>query len=156
MKNEIRKHLPLSVGLQASPTLILDELLERGVVPDSFTDLSSNPAHKEAGSRFRSQGASILAFDRNAEGDTINVDAQLEAFLHQQGWQLKNFIFESSTAQRAFDTRALSLMPQDDQLRRKWLQAAPRILKRERPHRRVLWLTGHEDQLLNPSTDHPH
>jgi Urocanase Rossmann-like domain len=143
MKNEIRKHLPLSVGLQGDPTLVLAELLERGVSPQLFTDLSHDPNHARASDEFKSQGTLVLDFD---------ADPRLKTFLHQQQWHLRDFTFATPTAQRAFDTRALSLVPEDDQLRRRWLQSVPRILQRERPIRRLLWLTEPEAQTLQIET----
>ncbi len=149
IKNEIRKHLPLSVGLQAPPALILHELVERGVAPCVFTDLSSKPVSSEAASRFESLGARVLDFEATAETQTaVPVQIQLEAFLRQQNWRLHAFTFETYPALRDFDARALALLPEHDQVRRSWIRAAPRILQRERPLRRLLWLTGDEERTL--------
>jgi urocanate hydratase len=150
MKNEVRKHLPLSVGLQGNPTAVLQELLERGVSPQLFTDLTHTPNHLEAIKRFQANGALIVNFSQNlsAEGGILDADALIEAFALSQQWHLRSFTFDTPAASRAFDVQALSLLPEDDSLRRRWLQSAPRILQRERPLRRVLWITESEEHAL--------
>jgi urocanate hydratase len=152
MKNEARKHLPLSVGLQGDSTLILQELLERGVAPELFTDLTANISRHEAVRAFKSFGALIVRFDPTLPlGDEESLDANstLSTFLHDRQWLLHSFPFDTQAALRAFDAHALTLIPEDDLLRRRWLQAAPRILQRERPIRRALWVTEQEKQILD-------
>ena len=149
IKNEIRKHLPLSVGLQADPILILDELFERGVSPDVFAILSDCAATSKAAKRFQSLGSLVLDFEgSNADQDVFHLNMQLGAFLQNHQWYLESFTLETSSALRAFDANAMSLLNEQDQLRRAWLRAAPRILQRERPLRRVLWLTAEEKRTL--------
>jgi len=152
MKNEVRKHLPLSVGLQGNPTLILQELLERGVSPQLFTDLTHNPDHLEAILRFKASGTLIVNFDTNRsveeEEGILNADALIEAFVHPRRWHLDSFLFDTPAALRTFDTYAMSLIPEDDSLRRRWLLSAPRILHRERPIHRAFWVTEDDRELL--------
>jgi urocanate hydratase len=154
MKNEIRKHLPLSVGLKGNPAVILQELLERGVSPQLFADLTHTPTHLEATQRFKASGALIVNFDTNhpaKEEGVLNAAALIEAFVHPRQWHLHSFPFDIPAAQRAFDAQALSLLPEDDSLRRRWLQSAPRILHRERPIHRLLWVTEDEREQLQQS-----
>jgi urocanate hydratase len=151
LKNEIRKHLPLSVGLQGDPTFVLQELLERGVSPQLFFDLTHAPDHLEVMQRFKASAALIVNFDTNpsAGGDGIlNADDLIKTFIDPRQWHLCSFIFDTTAALRAFDAQALPLIPEDDSLRRRWLMAAPRILQRERPIRRVLWVTESEEHTL--------
>jgi len=151
MKNEVRKHLPLSVGLQANPTQVLQEILERGVAPELFTDLTGNSASPKAIQSFKSTGALIVHFDSTlpiSDEASLDANATLKTFIHDRQWLLHSFSFDTQAALRAFDAHALTLLPEDDLLRRRWLQAAPRILQRERPIRRVLWVTEHEKQQI--------
>ena len=158
MKNEIRKHLPLSVGLQGHPSLILKELLERGVRPELFIGQPGDSgqrtpeeqaAYDDAIRQFKSLGALIVDFDGNPSATgVINAENLLDTFVRSQQWHLRSFVLSTPATLRAFDSRALSLIPTDDNIRRKWLQAAPRILPRERPIRRVLWVTSQEEQAL--------
>jgi hypothetical protein len=151
MKNEVRKRLSLSVGLQGNPTLVLQELLERGVAPELFTDLTGNISHREAVRAFKSFGALIVRFDSTLpirDEESLDANSTLNTFLHDRQWLLHSFPFDTQAALRAFDAHALTLIPEDDLLRRRWLQAAPRILQRERPIRRALWVTEQEKQIL--------
>ena len=151
MKNEVRKHLPLSVGLQANPTQVLQEILERGVAPELFTDLTGNSASPKAIQSFKSTGALIVHFDSThtiSDEESLDANSILNTFIHDRQWLLHSFSFDTQAALRAFDAHALTLLPEDDLLRRRWLQAAPKILQRERPIRRVLWVTEHEKQQI--------
>jgi hypothetical protein len=154
MKNEVRKRLPLSVGLQGNPAQVLDEILERGVSPQLVTDTGNGPLHAATQRKLQSLGASVMDFDgRPTSEGNLDANTLLDAFLRQQHWHLRTVTFNTSAALRSFDSRALSSLQESDQLRRSWLQAAPRILQRERPIRRVLWLTEQEGQHLQAETD---
>ena len=149
IKNEIRKHLPLSVGLQADPVATFEEIFERGVTPDLFAARSDHTAASTIVKRFRSNGISILDLDRNdADMSARHVGTQLDTVLRQRQWRLHSFTFETSSALRTFEADALSVLAGEDQLRLIWLRAAPKILQRERPWRRVLWLTADEEKTL--------
>ena len=149
IKNEIRKHLPLSVGLQADPAAVFAEVFERGVAPDAFAVFSGHGAAPEAKKRFRSCGVPMLDFDGSVSASSdVRAQTQLGTSLRERKWHLHSFAFENASALRVFDADALSLLPEQDRLRRSWLRAAPKILQRERPWRRVLWLTAEEEQAL--------
>jgi hypothetical protein len=151
MKNEVRKHLPLSVGLQGNPAQVLQEILERGVTPELFTDLTGNSASQKAIQSFKSAGALIVHFDSThpiSDEESLDANATLNTFIHDRQWLLHSFPLDTTTALRAFDVHALALLPEDDLLRRRWLQAAPKILQRERPIGRALWVTEPEKQIL--------
>jgi hypothetical protein len=150
MKNEVRKHLSLSVGLQGDPAQVLRELLERGVAPQLFTDFMGNVSRHEAAIAFKGFGALIVRFDAASliDEEALDANATLNTFVDDRQWHLHSFSFDGSTALRAFDARAPTLLPEDDLLRRRWLQAASKILRRERPIRRALWVTEHEKQIL--------
>jgi len=140
IKNEVRKRRPLSVGLEGNPSTVLDEIVERGVAPELFT---GPVAHPEAAAHFRVLGALILPFDDPA---AISAAGALEEFLSTHPWQLRTFAFTTAAELRAFDARALTLIPTEDRLRRQWLVSASRIFPRER--HRVLWLTEEEAHTL--------
>jgi hypothetical protein len=148
MKNEVRKHLPLSVGLQGNPTQILQEILERGVAPELFTNLTDNSVSPKAIQSFKSTGALIVYFDSICDEESLDANSILNTFIHDRQWLLHSFPLDTTAALREFDAQALTLLPEDDLLRRRWLQAAPRILQRERPIRRALWVTEPEKQIL--------
>jgi urocanate hydratase len=130
MKNEVRKRRPLSVGLEGDPSVLLQELIDRGVAPELFT---AAPAHSEAATHFHSLGALLVSFN--------NAPAVLD-----DRYQLRTFPFATSAELRAFDARALSLLSPEDRHRRQWLTSAARILPRDR--HRALWLTDEENQAL--------
>ena len=160
MKNEVRKRAPLSVALNADPFIVLAEILERGLSPQMFSTFLQSPHQtpdqanilSQAAHQFQSEGTSLIAFSSgqsHPQSTPFTVsDTLLIPFVTDHCWALYTPTFDTPATLRAFDTRAISLLSEDDKLRRRWLQAAPQILQRERPHRRALWLTDQEKQIL--------
>jgi hypothetical protein len=161
MKNELRKQAPLSVALQADPFLTLAEIFHRGLSPQLFSaflppsDLTPQQieALTQAADRFQSQGASLIDFNTNPTSRAFTPGSQLlTPLLDQQNWNLETHTFDTTASLRAFDAKALTLLSSKDTLRRRWLEAAPRILQRQRPPQRSLWLTQAEtDSLASPT-----
>jgi hypothetical protein len=157
MKNELRKHAPLSVALEADPFLALNEILERGLSPQLFSNFLSLTTEQtniltQAAHRFQSEGASLIDFNDNQPNSRPPLFTLSATFLTQQHWTLHTRTFDTAATLRAFDAQALTLLPPEDTLRRRWLEAAPRILKRQRPPQRSLWLTVPEAEWLLSST----
>ena len=149
MKNEIRKHRPLAVGLQGNQSAVLSDLLERGVAPALVTGLSENPTHLDALLAFKSQGTTILHFgDHPAPIGSADAAALLAKVLNLRHWAAHEFQLANSAELRSFDSTAANLIPEDNPLRRVWLTSASRLFTRERPPRRFLWLTASERNLL--------
>jgi urocanate hydratase len=157
MKNEVRKHAPLSVALGADPFLTLAEILERGLTPQLFSTFLPLPTVTpeqaiiltQTADRLQSQGASLIDFTTQSHPRTFtSSDTLLTPLLTEHHWVLHTITFDSPSDLRAFDTRALALLPPEDTLRRRWLEAAPRILQRQRPPQRSLWLSEGEFQIL--------
>jgi urocanate hydratase len=156
MKNEVRKHHPLSVGLQGNPSEVFAELLDRGVAPQLITTLTAEPDHTPTLRAFQSHGAAILNFGNLPPiPDAIEATTLLATFLEERQWHAHDLAFEDLAALKHFDTRATDLLPDDDHLRRTWLHSASRIFPRERPPHRTLWLTSTERELLQQKCPTP-
>lgn len=152
MKNEIRKHAPLSVALNAPPIETLEEIQTRGLAPQLFANfLPFEPRILTAAENFRAWGAELVDFAGESEAGFRPSAAILEDLLASRSWQLQRYAFPSSGQLRDFDALALRSMPQEDRLRRRWLEAAPRILQRQRPPERCLWLSPAEQDRLSAS-----
>lgn len=173
IKNRLRKQAPLSVALAADPFQTLAEALDRGLSPQLFSTFlppsALTPPQIEAltlaAHRFQSEGASLIDFKTNFEIKTgvepgFSQNPTLQSFtpanqlltplLEQRQWTLETFTFEATSSLRTFDAKALALLAPEDTLRRRWLEAAPRILQRQRPPQRSLWLTPAETESLSP------
>jgi urocanate hydratase len=159
MKNEVRKQTPLSVALNADPILALNEILDRGLAPQLFsTFLPPKPQITQAATALRSLGASLIDFSESTPHPPGFQSSQslFTPLVEDRGWNLQTFVFDTPSALRSFDTRALEILPAavspnaPDALRRRWLESAPRILQRQRPPRRTLWLTEPEANSLRP------
>jgi urocanate hydratase len=134
MKNEVRQHKALSVGLQGNQSQILQEILERGVAPQLVTNLP-DPTD------FQIQGATTFT---PGEAATL-----LKSIIEQNQWTARDFPQLNPAALKSFDTHAAALL--NDDLRRTWLTAAPRLFPRETPPHRTLWLTPSEAEQLQKS-----
>ncbi|HEY4381687.1 MAG TPA: hypothetical protein VGN01_15165 [Acidobacteriaceae bacterium] len=147
LKNEIRKHKPVSVALSMDETAALDELIGRGVQPELFAAFGESAKNAEdAALRFSVLGAAVARFD-HSQGIGIEVDANVQEFTSQRGLSSVVFLFLNGEQQRSRESQMLQFIPEDDP-RRRWLAAAPRFFHRERPHRRLVYLTSTErDQL---------
>jgi hypothetical protein len=160
MKNEVRKHAPLSVALQANPLVALKEILDRGLSPQLFStflppsDLTPQQTSifNHAVHQFQSQDSSLVDFSTGESNPQpapfTPSDTLLTPLLTERDWTLHTFPFDTPTALRTFDSLALSVLSPQDTLRRRWLEAAPRILQRQRPPQRTLWLTPPEAEAL--------
>ncbi|HEY2038491.1 MAG TPA: hypothetical protein VGG95_02445 [Edaphobacter sp.] len=154
MKNELRKGSPLSVALDLDPASALAEIAERGVAPQLFSVFYTDvPGIHQRSLELQQVGAELISF----ENDDLNPDAMpgfrsseplLSSLVEQRSWQLVTRTFETANALRVFDARALDLLSSEDTLRRRWLQSAPRILQRQRPPQRSLWLSPEEEGIL--------
>jgi urocanate hydratase len=131
LKNEIRKHQTVAVGVATEPHLLATQMLERGVLPDLL------PSDSE-----------------NAESGLSRI--QVETFLNQGARQIVEPAgasrglqdqFVSWIAERDFalwlprlDGYAHSVLPPEDSLRQRWMRLAPRYMGRlaQRQHGVVL------------------
>jgi urocanate hydratase len=143
LKNEIRKHKPVSVAVSMDEAAALHELLERGVQPELFADFGEATKHAEAAARrFDALGAIVAEFDsKSALG--LDADAKLDEFTTDRGLNLASFALPDAEQLRARDAELLQLVPADDP-RRRWFASAPRFFHRERPPRRLAYLNSAE------------
>jgi len=161
MKNEVRKHAPLSVALNVDPFEALKEILSRGLAPQLFSTFLPPEAQVLAATeKFHSLGAELVDFaDDPVQASHPHLrqsSSILESLLISRSWKMRTFSFESTTQLRDFDACALSLLPPDDLLRRRWIEGASRILQRQQPPHRCLWLSPREDEeLSNVVKDQP-
>jgi urocanate hydratase len=154
MKNEVRRHAPLSVALSADPLQTLEEMLARGLAPQLFSSfLPPDAAILAAAGKFLFLGAELVDFaDAPSTASSPpfrRSDAILEPFLVSQSWTMRTLSFASPSELRNFDAIALRMLPPDDRLRRRWIEAASRILQRHRPPQRCLWLSPEEEKQLS-------
>jgi hypothetical protein len=112
-KNEIRKRQPVAVAVSVPPQIIVNEMLDRGVLPDLLPPLlRSAPAQPEF-ARFIAQGA------ENIEGPLVRSDRKL--FI----WPIPA---EYAERPADFDTLLLNHLPPDEPITRRWLRLSPRYL----------------------------
>jgi urocanate hydratase len=151
MKNEVRRRSPLSVALSADVPAALAEIEERGLAPQLFASfIPRNPEIDRAISHLQSLGAILVDFQEGGASpdDFTSSESVVTPLLREKGWQLYNFAFDTPALLRTFDSKALSSLHEVDRLRRRWLEAASRILPRQHPPVRSVWLTEEECRSL--------
>lgn len=155
LKNEIRKHQPISVALEADPQPAISELLDRGVLPQTFTVFSSEgPTYLDESKHFHAQGTFLIAFNAALRSLPFVIDSSdvLNAYTAEHALTLESFPFDSAAALRTFDARVLDLIPTEDR-RHRWSIAAPRHFHRSRftkaqSYTRALFVTAQEKASL--------
>ena len=153
LKNEIRQRRPVSVGLTLGSTEALEELVDRGVLPELFTVfrrdadalVPATATWDRVMGTFGALGTIIVDFDGSfpSLAGVIDAAALFDSFTAERGHHLESFAFASAEELRTFDARLLELIPSTD-MRHRWCASAPRFFHRERPYRRVVFLTKEE------------
>jgi urocanate hydratase len=127
LKNEVRKHLTVSVGVGIAPLLLAEQMLERGVLPDLLPpDTKSLPVILTQ--QFLAQGSRrVLPIESPRQAFvTWNVDQ------HAARWLPR------------IDSLASNAIPAQDFVRQRWLKLAPRYLGRLAQHQRGIAFTEEE------------
>lgn len=153
MKNEVRKQAPLSVALSMEPARAMAEIIERGLAPQLFCCSSDAPESRnlaaQASSHLSLLGAVLLSvsdppISPSDPDQWLHVGQLVSASTERNGWILSTYTFETPARLRAFDQAAMATLGPEDHLRHRWLDAAPRILHRQHPPQRSLWLSPSE------------
>jgi hypothetical protein len=134
LKNEIRKRQPVSVALAMTEAAALAELTDRGVAPEILS-FPLAPTLDSIATKLGRFGTRIVA-DSAAQGLVNN-------FSHSQKLTLREFRFTTAQELSAFDRRLAEATAQSG-LRSRWAAAAPRLFYRDRPFRRLAFLTPAE------------
>ncbi len=143
LKNEIRKHRPLSVALEGEVQPALAEMRERGVLPD--LQVSIGAADDE------SAQLGIEWLQLTSEDAVVIPSARLEAWLVERGWS-EVVLERATTAEfRELDARLLTMLPEGDAQRRTWVQRIPHYQRPGPGGARVVWLTAAERRAVESS-----
>lgn len=128
LKNEIRRALPVSVGLAADPEPCMDAMIERGLQPDLLSALPQRQAKT-----FLERGA--LALPEHATFDSIT--SLLE-------WTVTENAARSMPRMARMAGESLDPARDDTSARRRWLEQSPRYLGRAFGRRQCLRMIGPE------------
>ena len=137
LKLSLRKAQPIAVGLLAEPAAALEAILARGVQPQ-FLFLQGEDA-----ARAGAQAAWNTLLQRGAQpvpdsGRDLLPAAEL----------LVRWTAAQRTEMHRADALALTVLPQEDDPRRLWLQRAPACFERSTPQERICSLTAAEFSAL--------
>ena len=128
LKNEIRQHHPLGVGLIAETGPVLEEMAERGVLPDLH--ISIDAPGKGPGRQHLRLGTQ--------EGIT-EPTPHLTAWLAARGWSETTRTASPEASLRTLDAQFLATLPPADTVRRTWLQRISHYQRPTADGSRVFW-----------------
>jgi hypothetical protein len=140
LKNEIRKHRPLSVALEGAVPPALAEMRERGVLPDLQVLIGESD---DASMQFGIEQLRLIREGVAAASSTI-----LEAWLGDRGWSEVVLERASTAEMRKLDAQLLAQLPEGDTLRRTWVQRIGHYQRVLAGGVRVVWLTEAERAAL--------
>jgi hypothetical protein len=128
LKNEIRKRQTVSVGVAANPSQLIEQMLDRGVLPDLLPPAiwmeGAAGINSASADRFLAQGAQQLTDPKEGTDEFVawSVDKNFARWLPH------------------LDACVQAVVPPEDYLRQRWLRLAPRYLGRtaQRQHGVVL------------------
>ena len=132
LKNEIRKHRPVSVALEGAVQPALAEMRGRGVQPDLQVSVGETSETEQLG---------VEHLWLEGEGAVVAPSACLEAWLQERGWYEVVLERASTAEMRALDARLLALLPDGDAQRRMWVQRIGHYQRAVYGGARVVWLT---------------
>jgi urocanate hydratase len=139
LKNELRKHKALAVGLLGDASAILPAMVDRGVQPDLVAE---TPSSQTDASLYRP--ALLQLIERGAK----NIDMSAEKLSPSAGQMEVVWTAANLADWKRMDALALQQLPPADTLRRRWLQQASGCFHRQHPLQRVLHLQPDELSLL--------
>jgi urocanate hydratase len=146
LKNEVRKHTPLSVALTAEPAAVLAEMRERGIQPDLQLRLDppANPLLVPPSPPPQLPGVPQLHLTSAEEiaAPTETLTRWLAAH------SLTETLVQPTTNLRALDQELMSLLPAEDTARRHWLQRIPHYQRPASNSGRAIWLTPSEQSAI--------
>jgi hypothetical protein len=122
----------LSVGLIANVSPVLEEMVERGVLPDLLL-IGANQAAQPI-----VQNKSVRALQA--------VGMRLLIMDHQPPKKRQEVFLPAASAihLRAIDERLQAILPAEELVRRRWIQRVPKYLRDARSGGRWIWLSEEE------------
>jgi urocanate hydratase len=136
LKNEVRKKTPLSAGLLGDAEEVLAAMVARGVQPDLIAAPEADAGERSAGMA----AAWEELVRRGAKTISLPDDAAVPG---EMSWTALR-----PQEMRRMDSIALTVIPEQDAVRRRWLEQAPGYFYREHPLERVFSGTAEERERL--------
>jgi hypothetical protein len=143
LKNEIRQHRPLGVGLIAEIEPVLAEMLERGVLPDLQIEIID--PNQQGLRTLQENGMKSLHLQTDVHGIVVP-SAEAATWRSHLGWDETLLDVDNNVAARTTDA-LLEMLSSSDHIRRNWIE---RISKYQRDARttRLVWMTEKEQRNL--------
>ena len=137
LKNEIRKHEPVAVGVPLHPEMFAKEMIQRGVLPDLLAPHLPDMPELDS---FAAQGA------RRVEEASLPVGLKFLMLTIPSAWSHRT---------GAIDALMLECLPPEDSANRRWLRFAPRYLGAAARRLRSLACDEHTAALIMERVAHP-
>ncbi len=133
LKNEIRKRRPLSVALEGEVRPALEEMLERGVLPELQVVWEGAKG-----------GVEYPGIEKLRTAAMAPPSGELTEWLRERGW-MEVAIERATTAElRELDARLLDRLPEGDAVRRAWVRRIGHYQRPAPAESRVVWLAEDE------------
>jgi urocanate hydratase len=138
LKNEIRQHRPLGVGLIAEIEPVLAEMAERGVLPDLHVSLDA-PSELLFHASEPTEGPGREHLHLTTREGIAASTPRLSAWLAERNWSEHVELSTPEIPLRALDAQLLAALPPDDTARRTWLQRISHYQRNAPGGSRIVW-----------------
>ena len=146
LKNEIRQKRPLGVALTAQPAVVLQEVLERGLLPDLQIQIGDdeNDSYESSieGNLHSLAQLGMARLKLVQKSGAALPSAHLAAWLVEREWHETLFV----TAANVTDTALLAMDALVSGPRRAWLEGISRYQRLPDRTLRFVWLSGEEQR----------
>ncbi len=137
LKNQVRMRRALSVGLIAEVDGALQEMVERGVLPDLLLVGAKQNAQtieqKESVAALRAAGMALRSM--------VDADGARPGMASSRQQYDESYLPAADAAGlRRLDERLLAILPPEDLVRRRWVALIPKYLRDARSGGRWVWL----------------
>jgi urocanate hydratase len=151
LKNEVRQHRPLGVGLVSDMTVALAEIVDRGVQPDLLLvgpDQSAQPIVQNASIGELVAAGMPLGLP-GSDPDAVESQYRPTTNLPRGNCSEVHLTAPDAATLKEIDERLLAILSAEDVVRRRWIQRASKYLRDARVGGRWIWLSDEERKQLS-------
>ena len=147
LKNRVRERRALAVALVSELEAVLEEMVERGLAPEyAIEDDTLSAGARGLLGRLGHHGSYLFGAPQERQ------ESRLKSWLRANDWEVVKAPGGEGRDVREWNKQVASVIPQDDEVRQRWMRLAPAYLRGARDGVRCMWLSPAESERLSVSS----